>query len=608
MRTVRAAPIRTAAVLIAFGLSVLGFYRLHTRTDLFASYWDIFALWTASLALYLLAVVQPWHLLSPRRLQAWLRVHHQALLDAGILLAFALLFRLPNLAHWPDVMGGDEGEIGNRARYMITDLHAHGNMFGSAWAYGLLYYLMHSLPVIALNGGPAAVRLPDAILGSLAAPLTYLAGRQLFDRRVGLIAGTLVCASAIDIVASRTAYGHALDVTLAAFVIFTFVRGLDRQDVRWLALAGLGLGMAQYVYVGSRLTDLLIASYVVALLIVDRPLVRRNLAGIAIAFGAALITAAPMIHWAITHPGDYMARANATGLTASITRGDVPMPPGTWTVIWLQQLRAAFMAPFAYPASLLYNLSVPMLDRAWATFFLVGLLYGIWQLKDRRYLLLVLHVAWGLALMTLGTYVANAAYRELGVLVSFAILAAVALLLVIDLGLGDWLRSARTRNLLAGVVVVITVGVNLHYFFFDYLPHCRYMDPGTAAASVTATYLAANANGADVFTLTEPDYRMDVYPSVEYLTHRKAWQFDQLRLNQVPEPGQPGSTGNIYVLPKATTSEQLLLRAQSSRPVVVIVSGSRATDLDAYVDRYPDGTRDTLIRCGQVIAEVYRRP
>lgn len=609
-RAVARAPLRAALILLAFALSAAVVAVLRYRADGALAYWDLLGLWLLAIALYLVAIIQPQAFLRRSWLATWPRAHRQVLLDAGLLWLAALVLRVPGLGQWPDVINGDEGIVGIMARGIATG----GSAFGTDFAYGSLYYLIRSPLVVAFGSGIVQLRLVDAVGGALAAPAMYLAGRQLFGRRTGLIAGILLAALHMHIHLSRIALGHAVDATLTAVVIFTFMRGLDRRDAGWMALAGVGLGLSQYGYVGGRLLGLVFGVYVIALALVQPGYVARAWRLVATAFGAALITALPMIRWAIDRPGDYMARVEGVGYVQSgglATAVELTGDSG-WLVM-ARQVRDAFLSIVVYPANAFYEARIPLLNLGLAALFVLGLGYAVWRVRDRRNLLLVLEVVAALAVLALGQNATIAVYRVAGVMPVFILLAAMALQLLAEgalagLGYRRWLPGVVMAS-----VVAVLVTYDVSYYFGEHLPNCRYTDDRSAAVSVAAGYIGRLPPDTTVLALTRPYMLIGAYPSLEYLSRRQEHNLEPPNPD-VPAPGEPGSAAHVYSVPDGTGDLASLVRRASQAAqsrgagggLVVIAVPERAGELDRLQSVLPGGERLKLEWCGGVGMEAYR--
>lgn len=448
---VAGSPLRAAAVALALTLSASIYAVLVIRADAPVSYWDVFGLWLVSVGLYLAALGWGERVVRPSWWRAVASRHRVPLLDATALLALGLFLRVWRLGTWPDIIDGDEGMIGDIGRDLAVT--ATGNIFGSAWGHGNLYYYLVSVPYAWLDDAVTALRLPSAVGGALAVPATYLAARQLFGRQVGLVAGFLLAVSHAHIHFSRIAFCHGCDGLTAAAAMFGLARGLDRRDPGWMAVSGVVLGLAQYGYVGGRLIDVVVAVFFVAVMFSDPAYIRARLGLVAAAAGAALVTAAPILYWARYRTGDYMSRLGMVGLVQH--RAEVGEPPPDLAV-FATQLRDAFLALGTYPVDMYYAARIPMLDAASAALLVLGAAVAIVRWRDRLALLPLFHVFGAVAALAFVMLPNASAYRITGVLASCAILVALGLVALAEGACAGsasthgrpawWWRSPRSRS------------------------------------------------------------------------------------------------------------------------------------------------------------------
>lgn len=598
-------PIGAATVVIALFLSATVGFALWARGDQSTSYWDLMALWALAVGLYVAPFV-PWRRDWRRRASVWARARRQALLDASALLALALLLRVPLLERWPDILGGDEGLSGNVARSMVAHV---GNPFSTIFAYGNLYHLALAAGVALLGPTATALRLPNALAGGLAVAVTYLAGRELFGRRVGLVASGLLAVSHMHVHMSRTAHGQAFDTLLAAGVVLGLARGIRLGSALWMALAGVGLGLAQYFYVGARVIDVIAVGFVVLLAVLDRDTLKRAWRGLAVAVGAAVVTAIPMVVWALRRPDDYLTRLNATGFVQTGALAERAAEDSSALGAFFGQAARALTVPIAYPAISFYDATIPMLDLAVGAMTVLGVAWALAHLRDWRYQLLLSGVAGGLLVLSLGNLVTVAAYRITVVMPFLVILAAVALVTLVSRGLGGLGMPTRRWEGVLAVIVAAIAGYNLGYTFLVHLPECRYIgdDAATAAVSETSRWITAHAPEAVVVTLTEPTINFGAYPNGEYFLGRKT------RLIASEDPSVPlggGEDDMVHVVPAGYDLAELERRVASSRrPVALVASTGRRGELEVLEGVFPGGERVAFSRCGgDTLAELYLLP
>jgi len=100
--------------------------------------------------------------------------------------------------------------------------------------------IRHSYPLFMLG------RITSALLGTGSVWLTYLLGKQLYSRSVGLIAALFLCFNAVNIELSHYARVDAClcFVVLAAFYWIAKIASDDKQSLFWYVFAGILSGIA----------------------------------------------------------------------------------------------------------------------------------------------------------------------------------------------------------------------------------------------------------------------------------------------------------------------------------------------------------------------------
>jgi 4-amino-4-deoxy-L-arabinose transferase-like glycosyltransferase len=103
------------------------------------------------------------------------------------------------------------------------------------------------LQVIAvklLGWGPTALKLPEALGGTLAVPLLYDTVRRVAGRLAGLLSAFVLAILPLSVVASRS---DTMDSVMSAMLVATawlLVVAVQRRRARWVVLAGAMLGLA----------------------------------------------------------------------------------------------------------------------------------------------------------------------------------------------------------------------------------------------------------------------------------------------------------------------------------------------------------------------------
>src|SRR5665647_3485890 len=94
-----------------------------------------------------------------------------------------------------------------------------------------LYSLILHYWISLFGTSELAVRLLPAVFGVLAIPVTFMVGRQLFDKEVGLVGALILALSLFNIQYSQESRTYSLMVLLTLLSIYFFLRFLQRSTV-----------------------------------------------------------------------------------------------------------------------------------------------------------------------------------------------------------------------------------------------------------------------------------------------------------------------------------------------------------------------------------------
>jgi uncharacterized membrane protein len=99
-----------------------------------------------------------------------------------------------------------------------------------------LHHLVLWLTVKAFGDGEMAVRIPSIVAGTLAIPALYLLGRELYDRRTGLVAAAFGAASPLLIWYSQEARMYAFVELFGLLALWTQLRAIRNPSMgNWAA-------------------------------------------------------------------------------------------------------------------------------------------------------------------------------------------------------------------------------------------------------------------------------------------------------------------------------------------------------------------------------------
>lgn len=101
-----------------------------------------------------------------------------------------------------------------------------------------LFIYVLAASVAIWGRSPGALRIVSALVGILTIPAVYWLGAELFDRRVGTLAGFLAATSVWTLNLSRTAFRAVALPPLAAVSLALLWRGLRQRRLRTVVWGG----------------------------------------------------------------------------------------------------------------------------------------------------------------------------------------------------------------------------------------------------------------------------------------------------------------------------------------------------------------------------------
>lgn len=175
----------------------------------------------------------------------------------GLILAIAFLLRIWQIDEFPVGFNADEANQGYSAYSLLKTgkdewglkLPIAPRSFGD---YRSPFYTYLTIPSIAIFGlSEFAVRLPAALLGTLAVLATYLLVQELFlTTHLSLLASLFLAISPWHISLSRGAFEANLTTLLLPTAFFLFLRGLKKH--RYLTTSAIFFGLNLFSYYSPR--------------------------------------------------------------------------------------------------------------------------------------------------------------------------------------------------------------------------------------------------------------------------------------------------------------------------------------------------------------------
>jgi len=242
-----------------------------------------------------------------------------------------------------------------------------------------LFHYLGALAIALVGPSVWALRLVAATAGVLAVLATCLVARELFAdeperaRRLALLAAAVATGIYSLLAFSRLGLRIITLVTLEGLTVAFWWRAGRDGRMRWWALAGMLLGLAQYTYVPSHLLPLIVACPALVW-IVRRPqqratLVRGTLLGLVV----ALAVTAPLIAFFARYPAYLTLRAKAISAGAP-EQGMSMIVANVGRVLW-------GMIGSGDPNTILNLPGRPALDGVQTVFFVIGVIACLRQAR-----------------------------------------------------------------------------------------------------------------------------------------------------------------------------------------------------------------------------------
>ena len=303
-----------------------------------------------------------------------------------LITAIGAALRLFGLNWAPPGLHFDEAVYGLMA---LQIYHGHFPVFFPAYTGREPLYMYLIAAVFRLVGvRTLGIRLTSALIGIATIPLTFLLFREMFSRRMGLIAAALTALSYWHLTISRNGYPNILLPPLECLALYFLWRGYRDGRRELMALGGAFVGGILYTYLAARLFPVTVAAFFLYTFLVDRERFLSRLKGLLLAALVALLVFAPLgIHF-LTHPHDFWERANQVLAFRRAAQAELPR---LLVDNLIQTLGAFFVRgdPRWH-----YNLSgKPIFDPVLGTFFVLGLLVALCHWRRLEYALLPLWVA-----------------------------------------------------------------------------------------------------------------------------------------------------------------------------------------------------------------------
>ncbi len=228
-----------------------------------------------------------------------------------------------------------------------------------------------------------SLKLGTALLGILTLPYLYLLGKEIGNRRVGLLALLLGGIAFWPNIISRIGLRFPLYPLFTAITLYHALRGLRRGSRNDFLLSGLFLGLGLHGYTPFRIVPfLLVVAFGLYLWhIRNRASQRQALLGLLLVASSALLVFLPLLRYSLENPQMFAYRA-----FSRLTSSETPLP-APWFQVLLQNIAKALLM-FHWDDGNIWVVSIPhrpALDLVSAVFLLFGVIFLLWRYGRQRH-------------------------------------------------------------------------------------------------------------------------------------------------------------------------------------------------------------------------------
>lgn len=468
------------------------------------------ALWLLGILLILFAL-RSTKAISQKPSQApWILITLLLLLSAGWFL------RTVDLEIMPYVLSGDEGSAGLVGREFVEG--TRDDLLGLGWfSFPALYFWLLSLLQSLFGRTVFAIRILSSIAGTITIAATYLAGAQLFNRKVGLIAAAWLATFHFHVFFSRVAYNNIFDGLFFILSVALLHKGWVSNRRNDFLLFGLSLGFSQYFYTTSHAIPLILLLWIPWLQFRHGAVRSRGSHLLAALIVAGSITL-PLIFTYISQPTSLTFTAGRVSLLDPSLLGPAAEALGTTPLglVIEQTLVTGLGLTVSELQGIYVDTGHPLLSGLSAVVFYFGLLLSLFRWRRARYAILLITLLFSLVIGGVSIQ-APSSQRMILLPPILALLVATALDTGFS-GLQDrWPRFHPFSMFLLLAASGWMMAQNVQQLFFDYFPNETYGSLNGEVTQEMVAYLQNESPEVKIHFVGGDRMQFDSIPSMAYL-------------------------------------------------------------------------------------------
>ncbi len=387
------------------------------------------------------------------------RVSERNLLFA--ILAFGAIIRFINLDQQPFGLWFDEADFGLKAMQIMSGESSFPVFFAEIRVPAYFVYLI-ALSFKIFGISISTLRFVSAFFGVATIVAAYFCGRELFNRKTGLLLAFLIAFSRWDLNWSRIGLDNITVPFFELLVIALLMRAFRRLRLMDFALAGIGLGLGLSFYASMRIFPVVIALWFLAKWLRDRSFFHSTWPGLIVFSAAIVISVIPIAQYALFNPQPFWSRINETSIFKNRTVSEA------WNSVTETTREHLLMFNYEGDHNGRHNLpGQPMLDPISASFMVVGFGIALTRYKEPKYLLLLI---WFLIMLAPGIfsldYESPQSLRAIGSLPAAYLLAIIPVYEIFKLTDTEYIKMIKNGiSIFVGILFVISAVYNLSLYF-----------------------------------------------------------------------------------------------------------------------------------------------
>ncbi len=522
-----------------------------------SNYWPLFALWLVAIGAVVVSTVSGvrWSELQPAALKERLWPYRWELAAVAALTVAGAIIRVVILTSLPLPFEQDEAAFG-AAPVSVLDGDTKNMFMSGLHGAPTMYFFAIASFYKVFGVGEFGIRLLSALAGAATIPVLYLLLRQMFDRRVGLLAAIYLAGYHLHVHYSRVGLNNIGDVFIIVLTLYFAWRASRSGKTSDFVLTGLTAGFSLYFWQAGKLMPLIVAALFGYTTLRRPSFLKENASGMGLTLLAYGVSALPVAVFWITHQSEFMDRINIVGIFQShwIDQQEAATGKSALQILWDQSVHSFGAFGRFADRSQHYLAPIPFVDHLSLVPFLLGIGYSIYKVLEERYFLLL--AIFGAIVVTGGvlTIEAPTSQRLVGTTVVVAAFVAIGLKLIADAA-SRWRPNASYA--VAGVGICALVASNVHFYFWDYRTGGYYTDYNTYVAKQVVDYAKTLPEDTRLYWYGDPLMYLSGsgHPSMTFPLRDYA-RFDVMKDGGVvPNAGVEGDSPAAFMLMRHRQAE-----------------------------------------------------